>query len=304
MSNKSKIQHQMREASARAGGSHATRRARVASIRIFVAALFSLGFPITCIEQIGVRAIAAFVALRQQARKSLRTIQNDLSFIRTILRVAGREQFARDPLISNKSLGISGASRRGTKKAPTDNEYINILHHAEDPGLKALLMLARWLGLRAQEAILSVASLKQWRKALESGRTDILVVRGTKGGRPRSVRVFNIVEGLNAIDSALFVIATGRKLAPKADLKGAVKWLSNAASRLEVQFHSLRYRYAQDAVHTLLGEGHSVPAACAMVGMYLGHGDGRGRMVKAVYCRHLIREKTSLPSNPPMFSGG
>ncbi|MEA8500788.1 integrase domain-containing protein, partial [Salmonella enterica subsp. enterica serovar Muenster] len=38
-----------------------------------------------------------------------------------------------------------------------------------DPGLAAALELSRLMGLRSQEAVQSVQSLKTWRQALERG---------------------------------------------------------------------------------------------------------------------------------------
>jgi hypothetical protein len=40
------------------------------------------------------------------------------------------------------------------------------------------------MGLRSQEAVQSVQSLKTWRQALDRGDTRLTVVFGTKGGRP------------------------------------------------------------------------------------------------------------------------
>jgi len=301
MSVKTKLKNQMREASDRAGGSYATRRARNGFIGMLVTTLFLLGFPVTSVNQIGVRAIKAFIDFRKKAGKNTRTIQNDMSFIKTIFRRSGREQFAREPLLTNEALGISGASRRGTKQAPTDDEYDAILERAKDEGLRALLMLCRWLGLREQEAILSFRSLKEWEKTLRTGGTHILVIWGTKGGRPRHARIFNMERALRAVQCALGVLASGRRLAPKTNLKSAVKWFDNATHRRKIRGHALRYAYAQDAVDIMKADGHTESEAYALAGMYLGHGDGRGRMIKLVYG---TRSTTPSPANPPLFLGG
>jgi hypothetical protein len=41
----------------------------------------------------------------------------------------------------------------------------------KDPGLAAALELARLMGLRSQEAVQSVQSLKTWKQALERGES-------------------------------------------------------------------------------------------------------------------------------------
>lgn len=295
MSSKNKLIHEMlRLAILSGGGSTQTRQAYWYFIQLFVRVIYFMGFPLTSIEQIGVRAIEAFVEERRRTRKSVRTIQNDLGRLRKILARAGRTQFVREPKISNAGLGISGGSRRGTKVPTTDAEFATLLARVEDPGLHIVLRLQRWLGLRAQEAISSIESLRTWQSALLSGSTEIrvTVIYGTKGGRVRSVRIFDPRETLAAVTDAIDLLATGRKLAPKATLRQAMKWYSNSMQKLSFSGHALRYRYAKDSVVACIAAGFSPKEALAMTAMSLGHGDGRVRMVKSVYCRTLFHSKT------------
>lgn len=297
MSKKTRLKAEMREASARARGSHLTQQARRYFIGMFVTSLFRLGFPLQRISQIGVRAVVAFVASR--ASRSIRTKQNDMTHLRTILRHAGREQFARDRTISNKALGISGGSRRGAKKAIPDTAIKGLLARITDAGLRAILLLERELGLRAKEAILSVRSLKSWHAALLAGKSEVHVIFGTKGGRPRWARILDRDSTLAAIVAALKVVEERGKLAPKSNLNAALRWYSNSMFRLGVQGHALRYAYAQRCIQACLAEGYSLAEALAITAMSLGHGDGRARMVKSVYGQEWSSEKRSVSKSIP-----
>ena len=76
-------------------------------------------------------------------------------------------------------------------------------------------------------------------------------------------------------------------LIDKPDLKSAMDYWHNQAARIGLAGayspHSLRYAWAQDALHHYLAQGFSRKEALAMVAMDLGHGDGRGRYVAQVY---------------------
>ena len=80
--------------------------------------------------------------------------------------------------VHNRALGLSGASRNGTRQAITPERYRDVLETArvKDPGMAAVLDLSRLMGLRSQEAVQSVQSLKMWRQALERGDTRLAVV--------------------------------------------------------------------------------------------------------------------------------
>lgn len=283
MGAKSRLKNEMRQASARAGGSHMTKQARNYFINLFIATLFALGFPLQRISQITVRAVVAFMGSR--ARRSIRTRQNDMAHLRTILRNAGRRQFAGDPKIANAALGISGGSRRGSKEPISDSDFAALLVRVKDAGLRAILMLERALGLRAKEAVMSLRSLQTWRAAIVAGKREVRVIFGTKGGRPRWAGIVDRDSALTAIDAAISVTASQGKLAPKRNLKAALRWYANATNRLGIQGHALRYAYTNVAVQKLLNDGYLLAEALAIAATWLGHGDGRGRMVKSVYGR-------------------
>lgn len=212
--------------------------------------------------------------------------------MRCILKQAGRDRLAQSERLNNRSLGLSGASRNGTKQAITPDHYQYVLETArvKDSGMAAALELSRLMGLRSQEAVQSAQSLKTWKQALDRGDTRLTVVFGTKGGRPRETIILDAVAVRKALDNALAVSEDRHgRLIDKPDLKSAMKYWHSQASGLGLTGayspHSLRYAWAQDAIRHYLAQGFCEKEALAMTAMDLGHGDGRGRYVAQVYGR-------------------
>ncbi|ENC4830204.1 integrase domain-containing protein, partial [Escherichia coli] len=222
---------------------------------------------------------------------------NETAAIRKILTQAGREKLAQSERISNKSLGLAGVSRNGTRKAITPEYYQQMADTArlKDAGLAAALELARLMGLRSQEAVRCSCSLQTWRQSLERGDTRLTIVFGTKGGRPRDTLIQDTGAVKKSLDNAIAVagLRNGR-LIDAASLKQAMKYWRNQTLRMgltgKYSPHSLRYAWAQDDIRRYLAQGFSEKEALAMVAMDLGHGDGRGRWVKQVYAHGWTEE--------------
>lgn len=213
-----------------------------------------------------------------------------MAMIRVVLRQAGRVKLADSDRISNRAVGISGASRNGTRRAITDGKYQAVQESArlKDPGLAAALELARLMGLRSQEAVQSAQSLKTWRQALERGESRLTVVFGTKGGRPRETIILDAGAVRKALDNAIDIAEQRNgRLIDRATLKEAMQFWRKQSERLGLTGqnspHSLRYAWAQDAIRYYLAQGFSEQEALAMTAMDLGHGDGR--YVAQVYGR-------------------
>ncbi|STK88622.1 DNA-binding prophage protein [Escherichia coli] len=243
-------------------------------------------------EQLKARHIEGYVRERLAQGITKRSLQNEMAAVRCILKQAGRDRLAQSERLNNRSLGLSGASRNGTKQAITPEHYRHVLETArvKDPGLAAALEFSRLMGLRSQEAVQSAQSLRTWKQSLERGEPRLTVVFGTKGGRPRETVILDAVAIRKALDNAL-VVAEDRhgRLIDKPDLKSAMKYWHSQASRLRLTGayspHSLRYAWAQDAIRHYLAQGFCEKEALAMTAMDLGHGDGRGRYVAQVYGR-------------------
>jgi len=286
------LRAQLKNAAHHAHGSGKTRTQRQNHIGKFDQFLKQNNIQIAYIEQIREKHIIRYFEVRVAGGVKLRSLQNEASAIRQTLRASGRYKLADSPRISNKALGLSGASRKGTKVAIPNSTYQTIHQKAlqKHPGLAAALELARVLGLRGEEAVQSCQSLQTWHKALNTGATELKVTYGTKGGRPRYTQVINRQRVVNAVTTALITASRQNgKLIDKPNLKEAMNYWRTQCSALglrgEISPHSLRYAFAQDALQYFQEQGHSKKEALALTSMSLGHGDGRGDYINLVYGR-------------------
>lgn len=243
--------------------------------------------------------IQKYIQSRQTEKISNRTLQNEMAAVRSIMSVAGRNKLAnpQHELLSNKALGISGASRDGAKKAITDDKLREVINYAmkKDEGVALAVQLSRYIGLRTEETVQSAKSLKTWQQSLLSGNERVRVVFGTKGGRPRETTVFNREKVLTLLNKAItYCDDNNGKLINKPTLHTAIERYRNilrdAGMTGENAPHSLRYAYAKDAVNFHVNNGMSRNEAEALVSMDLGHGDGRGCYIKQVYFKEGLDE--------------
>ena len=222
---------------------------------------------------------------------SKRTGQNELACIRKVLRESGQAKMADSNRISNKSLGLSGASREGTKTAIPNNifrEKLSIIE-SKDKGVASCAMLERLLGLRGEEAVQSVKSLETWATALETS-DKIRIIYGTKGGRPRDTHVVHVERAREIIAIAIERInKNGGRLVDRPNLKSAMNRYSYIlrSNGFTGQYspHSMRYAFARDRYDKYIKLGFSIKESLAMTSMDLGHGDGRGEYIKRVYLK-------------------
>lgn len=256
--------------------------------------LAKLNIQIRDVKHIKTTHIEKYIHSRQAENISLRTLQNEMSAVRSIMSVAGRNKLA-DPnhdKLSNQALGISGANRDGTKAPISDEKLMAIINHIikKDLGVALGVQLSRYLGLRTEETVQSAKSLKTWRQALINGDDRVRVVFGTKGGRPRDTTIFNCEKVLSVLDAAIkYCDEHSGKLIDRPSLHTAIDRYRNIVREAGMTGkdapHSLRYAYSRDTVNHHLKSGMSRVEAEALVSMDLGHGDGRGRYIKQVYLR-------------------
>ena len=291
------LEREMKNLARQAGGSHKTVHDRIATAGRFCERLMELNIQIRYVHHLKAKHIEADIQMRLAQGIQKNTLHNETAAIRKILTQAGRDKLAQSERISNKSLGLAGVSRNGTRKAITPEYYQQMAETArlKDAGLAAALELARLMGLRSQEAVRCSRSLQTWRQSLERGATRLTIVFGTKGGRPRDTLIQDTGAVKLALDNAIAVagLRNGRLIA-KPDLKQAMKYWRNQTLRMgltgKYSPHSLRYAWAQDDIRRYLAQGFSEKEALAMVAMDLGHGDGRGRWVKQVYAHEWQEE--------------
>lgn len=273
----------------RAGGSFATRSNRVDHINRFVDHLKAANIQIRQVSQIKEKHVRSYVQARLDAGISKRSIQNELAGLRAVLREAGRSKLAEQ--LDNGKLGAGGTSRAGTKYAISEERLAVLATRVLelDVGVHACIELQRSLGLRAEEAVRSPQSLATWQKALSKGQ-KIMVVFGTKGGRPREIYPADIERALRAVEAARSVCdAQGGVLVAKPDLRAAMARYTRTMAKagfVGVEAgHSLRYAFAVGQIQHYKALGFTDREATARTSTDLGHGDGRGRYVERVYSR-------------------
>lgn len=283
------LREQLLNAAFEAGGSFKTRNGRQIAVARFHDFLKTQNIQIRTIEQIKGKYIQAYVEFRKTNGIGKRTLQNEVTALRCTLRAAGRNKLAEQ--FDNKALGISGASRDGTKTAMSDSRFATLRAavFALDQGVCCCIDLERTLGLRAEEAVKSCKSLASWAKQLASGK-PAHVIFGTKGGRPRLVHPANRQRAMEAVQAAQELAACQNGvLINKPDEKSAMNRyknvMTNAGFKGKESGHALRYAFARDQIEAYLAFGHSKAEALALTSADLGHGDGRGRYIAQVYAR-------------------
>lgn len=229
--------------------------------------------------------------------RSDRTLQNLMSHLRTALEVFDRRAEADAPAMSNHSMGISGASRKGTH-IPMDEAIFNSavqLLATQRPGTAACLMLQKYIGLRMEEAIQSDKSLSSWLQQLQMYGT-VTVLHGTKGGKARMVNLQNekLKEAaLSAVRTSIAVARThpNGRLIPSDSLQGARKMYSRDLASADLSgnlaSHAARYAWAVQRFKAYQGEGCDIKEAKSRLSMDLGHGDGRVDIINNVYLLSL-----------------
>ncbi|HCI5391127.1 TPA: integrase domain-containing protein [Klebsiella pneumoniae] len=287
-----KLNKNLKTLARQAGGSFKTVSDRMKIADRFAERLLKLNVQIRDIKNIKTGHIELYMKSRLSEEISKRTLQNEMSAIRALLRVAGKT-FMANPAhekLSNKALGISETSRDGTKVAIPDNYFRQVLTDVEqkDEGVAYAMRLSRLLGLRTEETIQSAKSLQTWRKSLINNEGKVRVVFGTKGGRPRDTTVIDREATLAAINAALKHLKENNgKLIDKPSLHTAIERYRNVVREAGLTGkyapHSLRYAYSVDVMNLHMKNGFSKQEAQALASMDLGHGDGRGHYVARVY---------------------
>lgn len=296
MSRKTKFQASLIALLPKLGGSHLTREARERTAEKFTEIMYSEGFThIAKADDISGKQLRAYVLARKSKGVSIRTMQNELSHIRSFLKVAGKSSISNAPELTNKSLGISGGSRVGKKTAMSDDQFHSVCKKAVQqgrPGMAAILSIERHIGLRGNEAIHARQdTLERWQKEL-STQGKITVLAGTKGGKTRTVNIHDVQNAIEAIAFALQVVkkqagflvirASGT---PSGGLKQARQIYHSWAHRSGIQPHAARYAFVDNQLNYYISIGYSEREALSAVSLDLGHGDGRGRWVKSVYSK-------------------
>jgi site-specific recombinase XerC len=271
-------------------GSTLTKVAREHSLQHLAQSLRQVGMAAR-LQNITARHIERYISIQKEAGVSDRTLQNRMAHIRGELRAIGREKLASSERLSSSALGIPGASRDGTHRALSPEQYGQVLEQAQTlhPGFAACLELQHELGLRMREAIQCGPSLKGWERSLLRG-DRVHVLHGTKGGRARDTLANDPQKALQAVQKAMQAIKGSEgRLIPSQTLQGAARAYGRLCGEVglagEHASHALRCMYAQERYALHLEQLGDRREALAATSLDLGHGDGRGTYVAQVYLR-------------------
>ena len=287
------IRQELVSAATKAGGSFKSIDDRKRHANQLADYLMANNIQIRTLEQLKQKHVMGWIAAAKDDGNKDRSLQNKLTSVRTLLRAVGLDRKA--DAILTKEFGCDNACRDGVRQAlprPTIMAMIKQVK-ATDPGVGACLDLQASLGLRQLEAIRCgiLDTLIRWERELCVLGGRVRVLEGTKGKRERFVLPVNREETLLAVREAITVAKRhkGGRLIVNPNLKSTVNHYNYEAAKVGFvglhSPHSLRYAWAQYAYERYLAAGLSEREAAIAVALDLGHGDGRGRFIKRVYCQ-------------------
>jgi len=288
----------VREATRKAGGATLTKDNRSAALNKFFEVMQSqqINMQVKSFATLKTKQVQRYVDYLKEKGLMTRSIHNILSHIRRALEAVGRGHFADSAPMSNKALGVSGASRDGTHRALTAMQYKAAVTatRATKPGAASCMELQCELGLRAREAIQSIASLNVWLKAIKAG-LPCQILHGTKNGRPRWIAVLDKARAIDVIERAIQVAnAQHGFLIVAKNLKAAARAYGRACEAVglkgEYASHCLRCTNAVDLYDMYMEMHGDRREALAALSAHLGHGDGRGTYAAQVYLKNAPRE--------------
>ena len=294
MSQKTELKADLKRIGYALGGAHLTRQAREATFNTFAKTMGERGQGIRSAKQIGGRHLQMFVVHRTAQGVNPRTLANELSHLRAVLRHVGKLGFLSSADSSNRALGIQGGRRIGTKQPLSDTDlraFQERMAQLGRVGIGETLELQRTLGLREIEAIRAgqAETFARWQRELQE-HGFVHLIGGAKGGRPRDIHPVDVNRALAAVQSAQAVLnRTGQGYlvtcvggVTAANLEQAQGVYRNLCSRAGIQSHSARYAFAQERLQAYRDQGYSEREARAATSLDLGHGDGRGRYIASV----------------------
>ena len=214
--------------------------------------------------------IAAVVDAWKADDQGRRGIEEKLSHLRWMVRKIGKANMVPR---TNAELGVEAGPRctRAGKVIP-DERFVGMLADVPDERVRAMMLLARELGLRFKEAAL-LRPHRDWQG------DRLWVKRGTKGGRPRYLWVHNARQAA-ALEGARALTHGDAGLIPR-EFRTYEEWRQSVYRSLraagvgratDATFHDLRRTYLVERMKHLVSEKRTAPLqAAALVAREAGH---------------------------------
>jgi site-specific recombinase XerC len=283
-------------------GAYGTQRARSGDLARAAQALHER-FGLQKWANLGAKHVAFLVEKWKAEDTRRRSIDAQLTHFRWLVRKLGKANLMPR---SNLELGVEPGPRyTRAGKFVVQERLLEILGGvAHDPRRRMAVLLGRYLGLRMREAML----FRPWRDWEESGR--IWLKRGTKGGRPRYLFLWNARQREILEEARALVHGQDAALIPE-EAKTWEQWRQASYHKLrkaglskkaDTVFHDLRRTYAGERMHYLIKvRGLDQDHAERIVTRELGHSR---REVLRWYLedQHLI-EAEQFPTSRPAPSG-
>lgn len=275
-----------------AGGAHKTKRNRKGTMRRLDKHLRERGTNIRSIDYLKPKHVDDFVLyLIYERELAPRTVLTMVSDIRVTMIKAGYSERASRIKAANYP-GLAGASRKGKRLPMSLEKFEELCANVKNPGVLVALRLGYAFGFRTKEMVMcQLDALRRFAKEIERLGT-LYLVRGTKGGRPRYIKVIDRNEAISIVNDAIEVCkANGGYIIDAPNLKAAIGYFRGHVYRagFKGQYccHTMRYAWTQSSIHRYMGDGMSFRESLEATALDLGHGDGRGSWVRSVYANGM-----------------
>jgi len=252
--------HLRRSADGRKVVSHATIADRSEFFSRMIRQLHDLGYALTDVQHLKPKHIEALMRLWEQQGLSASTLQKRFSYLTLLCGWIGKASMLRpgasyldDPTRYQRT--YTADHDHSWTAAGVDPEAKIAEIENDDPAVARVLRLQHAFGLRLQEASL----LNPARDTVNA--TQLRVVAGTKGGRPRVVPIETEAQRTVLAEAQEYAAQTRRSMIPlDYDLK---QWLAHCYHVLArhgvtrkdgLVSHGLRHQYANDQYEAATGE--------------------------------------------------
>ena len=259
--------HLRRSADGRKVVSHATIADRSEFFSRMIRQLHDVGYALTDVQHLKPKHIQALMRLWEQQGLSASTLQKRFSYLTLLCGWIGKASMLRpgasyldDPTRYQRT--YTADHDHSWTAAGVDPAAKIAAIENDDPAVARVLRLQHAFGLRIQEASL----LNPARDTVNA--TQLRVVAGTKGGRPRVVPIETDEQRAVLAETQAYAAQTRRSMIPPHyDLK---QWLAHCYHVLArhcvtrkdgLVSHGLRHQYANDQYEAATGEPAPVGAA-------------------------------------------
>lgn len=264
-----------------------TRQSRQGTIKRLCLYLKQENIRLKRLKNLKPQHVYGFINCRKSNHIGMRTLRNELTNIRTVLRTAKLEQLAKS--IDSRAAGISCECRDTPRSILCEERFAQLLSTVKTrcEGVAAVVELQRSFGLRAPEAIfIRRKMLGYWEFRLKNSlrlKRNLCVpfIYGEKGKlRSRKITPSNPQRALNAVLKArALMLKQGGRLMMADNRAQAINRYNYVMHKSGFKGHessfSIRYAFAMEQLKSYLDSGYSQKEALKHASCDLGYMDHR-----------------------------